>query len=68
MTSLPEDWYSSDRLDKRLFESQILFDHQVNIWRASPELAKQAGRKAEELMMSLDQVQKRYAEEWNLSI
>lgn len=40
------------------------FELWTGIWSESPQLAKKAGVRAEELMMPLEMVQRRYAKNW----
>jgi hypothetical protein len=50
--------------EARLQQGLALLDFWTEIWAANPHLARQAGRRVEEFMMPRDEVQRRYAKEW----
>jgi hypothetical protein len=52
---------SAEDAAERWEQSLSLVTTFTQIWLANPALAKQAGRKVEEFVMPLDEVQKRHA-------
>jgi hypothetical protein len=55
---------SAEELDQRWQQSLAQFELWTQIWKDNPELAKQAGRRVQELMMPLADVQLAYAKTW----
>ncbi len=51
---------TAQQLDERWQQSLAQFELWTQIWRDNPELAKQAGKRVQELMMPLSEVQERY--------
>jgi hypothetical protein len=61
LPNVPSRTISEEDAAKRWEQSLALFTTFTQIWMANPELAKQAGRRVEELVMPLDEVQERHA-------
>ena len=51
---------TAQQIDERWQQSLAQFELWTQIWRDNPELAKQAGKRVQELMMPLSEVQQRY--------
>ena len=60
-SKLPSRTISAEDAAKRWEQSLALFTTFTQIWMSNPLLAKQAGRRVQELVMPLDEVQKRHA-------
>jgi hypothetical protein len=52
---------TAEQLQQRWEQSLAQFEMWTQIWRDNPQLAKQAGKRVEELLMPIAQVQARYA-------
>ena len=52
---------TADQLQQRWEQSLAQFELWTQIWQDNPQIAKQAGKRVEELLMPLAQVQARYA-------
>jgi hypothetical protein len=50
--------------EARFQQGLAMLEFMVEVWSANPHLARQAGRRVEEFMMTRDEVQRRYAKEW----
>lgn len=50
---------TSEQLQQRWEQSLAQFEMWTQIWRDNPQLAKQAGKRVEELLMPIAQVQAR---------
>jgi hypothetical protein len=48
----------------RMDQALALIDFWVGVWSSNPQLARQAGRRVEEFMMTRDEVRRRHAHEW----
>jgi hypothetical protein len=55
---------TAQELDQRWQQSLAQFEVWTEIWKNNPELAKQAGRRVQELMLPIEAVQQRYAKSW----
>jgi hypothetical protein len=55
---------SAQELDQRWQQSLAQFELWTGIWKSNPELAKQAGSRVQELMLPLEDVQRKYAKSW----
>lgn len=53
---------TAEQLQQRWEQSLSQFELWTQIWSDNPQLAKQAGRRVEELLMPLEQVRLRYAD------
>ncbi len=51
---------TAQQTEERWQQSLAQFELWTQIWRDNPELAKQAGKRVQELMMPLSEVQQRY--------
>jgi hypothetical protein len=52
---------TAEQLQERWEQSLAQFEMWTQIWRDNQQLAKQAGKRVEELLMPIAQVQARYA-------
>jgi hypothetical protein len=55
---------SAQEIEERCSLAIAQFELWTQIWRDNPDLVKKAGRRVEELMMPLVDVQRLYAETW----
>jgi hypothetical protein len=55
---------TAQEIDQRWQQSLAQFELWTEIWKNNPELAKQAGRRVQELMLPIEVVQQQYAKSW----
>jgi hypothetical protein len=58
------DVQKAQMLEERWQQILAQFELWTQIWAANPELVKRSGSRVEELMMPIEAVRQRYAEQW----
>ena len=64
-TNLPRRVISAQDANLRWEQALALYSTFTEIWISNPQLAKQAGRRVQELMMPIDQVQQLHRNDLN---